>query len=66
MLHRVEKHVNKQMAMAKRPKPLPLDPSEIPEKERGELLRNFLRDPEARKRAAERYADGLVEDAAKG
>jgi hypothetical protein len=49
--------------MSKRAKHPPMNPADLTPEERAELIRKYLADPEAQRRATQRYIDGLVEDA---
>jgi hypothetical protein len=49
--------------LRRRPRRLSLDPATLTPEQRAELIRNYLNDPEAQKRAARAYAAGLHEDA---
>jgi putative ubiquitin-RnfH superfamily antitoxin RatB of RatAB toxin-antitoxin module len=40
-----------------------MNPGDLRPEERAELVRKLLADPEAQRRATQRYVDGLVEDA---
>lgn len=53
----------KRAKRANRAKHPPLNPMDLSPEERAELIRKFLADPEAQRRATERYLQGLVEDA---
>jgi hypothetical protein len=53
------------MARKVRPPPAhpPIDAAELTPEEQKELIRKFMKDPEAQRRAAQAMADGWFEDA---